>query len=133
MIKVPRNEVRRQPENTIALINVVFLMLIFFLIAGTLAPSPDREVDLVSLSDMEAAGPPDMLFVRSDGTTTWGGEPVSPPEAEARWAQSGEGVSRPFRMAVDRDLPALRLLEVIEELRAAGIKDIILVTRRETP
>jgi len=133
MIRVPRSKQRRQPENTIALINVVFLMLIFFLIAGTLAPSADREVDLVSLEDMEAAGPPDMLFVRSDGSTTWGGEPVSPPEAHARWAQSGDGKPRPFRMAVDRELPALRLLEVIEEIKATGIEDIILVTRRETP
>ena len=133
MIRVPRNESRRQPENTIALINVVFLMLIFFLIAGTLAPSPDREVDLVSLADMEAAGPPDMLFVRRDGSTTWGGEPVSPLEAQAKWMQTGNGAPRPFRVAVDRELPALRLLEVIGEIRAAGIEDIVLVTRRETP
>lgn len=133
MTKLPVKAPRRQPENTIALINVVFLMLIFFLIAGTLAPSPDREVDLVSLEEMAAAGPPDMAFVRNDGSMTWSGETVSPSEAQARWARSGDDTLRPFRMAVDRELPALRLLEIIEELRAGGVEDIVLVTRREMP
>ena len=38
MIRVRLRQRSQKAESTVALINVVFLMLIFFLIAGTLAP-----------------------------------------------------------------------------------------------
>ena len=76
MIRVQKSRPTQRAESTVALINVVFLMLIFFLIAGTLAPTADRQVELVTLRDGVAAAPPDMLFIRSDGTLTWRGAPV---------------------------------------------------------
>ena len=75
MIRVRLRQRSQKAESTVALINVVFLMLIFFLIAGTLAPTGDRAVDLVALTDADAASPPDMLFIRADGTLTWRGLP----------------------------------------------------------
>ncbi|MDZ7603565.1 MAG: biopolymer transporter ExbD, partial [Hoeflea sp.] len=58
----------RKPENTVPLINVVFLMLIFFLVAGTLAPAPDSDVDFITLPATDPASPPDMMVVRAHGT-----------------------------------------------------------------
>ena len=45
--------VRKRPtrEPTIALINIVFLMLIFFLVAGTLARPLERELRLVQAQE----------------------------------------------------------------------------------
>jgi biopolymer transport protein ExbD len=43
-----RKTARQGREPTIALINIVFLMLIFFLVAGTLAAPLDKELKLVS-------------------------------------------------------------------------------------
>ncbi len=58
MIRISPKRTSRKPENTIALINVVFLMLIFFLVAGTLAPSPDHNVDFITLATKDPAALP---------------------------------------------------------------------------
>ena len=44
---------KRQKEPTIALINIVFLMLVFFMVAGTLAQPLSRDLELVKTSDLE--------------------------------------------------------------------------------
>jgi len=76
-MRIAPTRTSRKPENTVPLINVVFLMLIFFLVAGTLAPAPDREVDFITLAATDPASPPDMLFVRAEGTLTWRGEALT--------------------------------------------------------
>ena len=58
---------RRKPEPTIALINIVFLMLIFFMITGTLAPPLDKSLTLVRASDLDPRDPPDTLVIHADG------------------------------------------------------------------
>ena len=52
---------RKKGEPTIALINIVFLMLIFFLVAGTLAQPLDGDLELVETSDLEGREPPEAL------------------------------------------------------------------------
>lgn len=118
---------RSRPEPTIALINIVFLMLIFFLIAGTLAPPLDRDLSLVSLHDMEGAEPPDALVLAADGALRFRGQPVEPegflagldPEARAR-----------IRVVPDRAAPAPTLVALAGRLRAAGAGAVVIVTER---
>ena len=135
MIRVQKSRPTQRAESTVALINVVFLMLIFFLIAGTLAPTADRQVELVTLRDGVAAAPPDMLFIRSDGTLTWRGAPVGVDAVPALMASDkGDGDEpRPLRIAADRALAAARLVEVIAQLRVQGHGAIAVVTRQEAP
>jgi biopolymer transport protein ExbD len=66
---VPRT--RREP--TIALINIVFLMLVFFLAAATLARPLDGDLRLVRTSDLEGRAPPDALVIHSDGRLAYRG------------------------------------------------------------
>ena len=135
MMRIKPARQSRKPENTIALINVVFLMLIFFLIAGTLAPAPDREVSLVSLAEMDSAPPPDMAFVRKDGSLTWRGEAIADGDLVATWRglQGDAAEVRPLRVAADRELPAIELIDRLEALRGAGVSRIVLVTERLQP
>ncbi|MDP2118632.1 MAG: biopolymer transporter ExbD [Hoeflea sp.] len=122
----------RKPENTVPLINVVFLMLIFFLVAGTLAPAPDSDVDFITLAATDPASPPDMLFVRADGTLTWRGEALPTSDHVLRWQglQQDGSDPRPLRIAADRALPAIDLLDTIDDLRRAGIDRIVLIAER---
>ena len=46
MIDFEESPQRRPYESVVPLINVVFLLLIFFLLAGTLQPTDDVDVDL---------------------------------------------------------------------------------------
>ena len=137
MIRVRIPQTRKPAENTIALINVVFLMLIFFLIAGTLAPSADRQVEMVSLSEDDPAAPPDMLFIREDGSLSWRGEALGDAtQAAAFLAQAAGGLpgeEKVLRVAPDRNLPAVRLIETLEALKAADMAKVVLVTKREAP
>ncbi len=133
MMRIVPTRTSRKPENTVPLINVVFLMLIFFLVAGTLAPAPDREVDFITLAATDPASPPDMLFVRADGTLTWRGEALPINDHVLRWQglQQEGSDPRPLRIAADRTLPAVALLETIDGLRKAGINGIVLIAERQ--
>ncbi|MDZ5698224.1 biopolymer transporter ExbD [Chelativorans sp. M5D2P16] len=121
---------RRFSENTIPLINVVFLMLIFFLIAGTLAPPLDPEVSLIATNDAEGADPPAALSVTADGRFRAAGEDVTIETWLAgREAEGGEAA--PVTLAVDRELPADRLIDILTRLRTGGAGPIEIVTERK--
>lgn len=117
---------RRRSEPTIALINIVFLMLVFFLVAGRVAAPVSREVELVEADLAEARPPDDALVLRADGTTLWRGAPIAPEGFAA--AVGGEG---PLRLLPDRAAPAAELVAVAARLRAAaGDRPVRLVTAR---
>jgi biopolymer transport protein ExbD len=119
----------RPRESTITLINIVFLMLIFFLIAGTVAPPLDPEVSLISTADADATEPPDALFATGDGGLRARGEPVTAADFVARMI-AADGEAPRIRLAADRDLPAETLIDIIGDLRAAGAGTVAVVTER---
>ncbi|MCV6592853.1 MAG: biopolymer transporter ExbD [Silicimonas sp.] len=126
-------QIRRKPkaEPTIALINIVFLMLIFFLVAGTLAPPLDGELNLVETGDLEGRPPPDALVIKPDGALAYRGDPVA--DAGAFVAQFAEDQRARLRIVPDRALEANRLVEVSRALRAAGVGAVVIVTERALP
>lgn len=147
MIKVRQKPPKRQAESTISLINIVFLMLIFFLIAGQLAPPVDPDVTLVETSEAPPLAPPDALFADSEGRLSHRGQPVEIPAylaalgamGEAQAPLTAEGVTASGEdagnggpnvlLAVDRDLDAARMLEIADQLYRAGAGKVSLVTR----
>ncbi|WP_170426463.1 ExbD/TolR family protein [Ruegeria arenilitoris] len=123
----PKAKQGREP--TIALINVVFLMLIFFMIAGTLAPPLSKSVKLVETSDLEGREPPDALVIRADATLEYRGAELTGVEAYVERAS----INLPLddvRLVPDRALPAVKLKEVSDALRALGAKKVYVVTER---
>lgn len=120
---------RASREPTIALINIVFLMLIFFMIAGTLAVPLSRDLTLIRTDGLEGREPPDTLVIHADGRLTLRGQAV--PDAAAFLAglpEGGQGVA--VRIVPDRDLPAHDLVGIAAELRAAGAARVLVVTER---
>ncbi|PRY77798.1 biopolymer transport protein ExbD [Yoonia maritima] len=112
-------------EPTIALINVVFLMLIFFLIAGTLAPPLDPELTLVNTADLDSAAPPEGLVINADGTLQADGQPIA--SAQDYYAtHSAETV----RVVPDQALPAKTLLQIGAALHEAGAETVLIATER---
>ncbi|MEM6481766.1 MAG: biopolymer transporter ExbD [Pseudomonadota bacterium] len=118
---------RRARNSTIALINVVFLLLIFFLIAGTVAPPLDPEVRLVNTEDLEGREPPDALVLRADGSLNYRGVPSDP---ERFMADHGPN---PVRLVPDQAATGQRLIEVTGALRRLGAPSVILVTEQGLP
>lgn len=137
MIRVRQKPPKRQAESTISLINIVFLMLIFFLIAGQLSPPADPDVTLVETTDAPPLAPPDALFADSNGSLTYRGRPTDVAAYLTQMGasggagyESGEGSGGPSVMlAVDRELEAVRVLAIADELYRAGAGKVSLVTR----
>lgn len=121
---IPTPPPRRTRDSTITLINVIFLMLIFFLIAGTIAPPLDPELELVDTSGLEGREPPDALLLLQDGTLSFRGVPTDP---ATYMANHGPG---PVRILPDRDVSGSRLIEVTGTLRRLGAPSVFLVTVR---
>ena len=120
---------RRSSEPMIALINIVFLMLVFFLVAAAIAPPLDHGVTLVNATELEGRAPPDAAIIRADGTMVFRGAEITSEEYLAERLSENGGATQ-LRLIPDRDLPAVQLLSVATELRRAGATEIWVVTER---
>lgn len=121
---------RTAREPTIALINIVFLMLVFFMVAGSLAPPLDNTLDLIDTRELESRAPPDALVVHADGRLSYRGADVA---SAAEWltrAEGEEGDGGSIRIVPDRELPAAKLVALAGELRSAGAERVLIVTER---
>ncbi|SDG54086.1 ExbD/TolR family protein [Alloyangia pacifica] len=123
-----RRKQKTEREPTIALINIVFLMLVFFLVAGTVARPLDPALNLVHTADLEGAAPADALVINADGSMSVRGEAIDAPEAFLE-ALGAEAMTL-ARIVPDRDLPAAKLVEIGRALRAAGAEKVMIVTER---
>lgn len=123
-----RARARSGREPTIALINIVFLMLVFFMVAGTLARPIGGDLNLVRTAALEGRAPPDALIVHPDGRLSYRGETLG--SAEEYLAARAEDERWTVRLVPDRDLPAHRLVALARDLRAAGAGRVLLVTER---
>lgn len=123
-----RRRTRRKPEPTVALINIVFLMLIFFLVASTLAPPRDGDLTLVQTVDLPPQGPPDALVVHADGRLSWRGDDVA--SVSTYLASLPSEAQKQPRIVPDATLSATELIRIGQAFRAAGAQSVIIVTER---
>lgn len=121
MIKRSRQTAKREP--TIALINIVFLMLVFFMVAGTLAQPLSPDLTLAKASDLEGRSPPDALILMADGTLQYRGAVL--PSIE-NW--DGITPDKPIRVVPDRAAKATDLLKLAAQLRSKNATKVLIVT-----
>ncbi len=117
----------RRSENVVPLINVVFLLLIFFMLTSTLRPPEATFVSLPTATG-EDTGDPErdvpVLALDATGRVVWDGQILS--VAELQEVSAAEGLE----IRADRDVPARVLLPLLERLDEAGVPHVELVTRR---
>lgn len=120
---------RNETENTIPLINVVFLLLVFFLVAGTLSAPRDNTVELAETATFEpAALDPQAIYVDASGALRVGGETMDAASAVARLgAADADGA---LTVVPDRNLEARGLLEHLATLRGLTDRPLRVVTLR---
>lgn len=122
---------RPAPETTVPLINIVFLMLIFFLFAGTITRDDAGRIEPPSsIAEDEKIRSTDALIVDAQGNFFHRNAQVT---LDGMTAGGGgaDDASRPFLLAPDAGLPAARLKETLAELKKAGITNITLITLRK--
>ena len=125
-MKYIKDKPKREP--TIALINVVFLMLVFFMVAGTISQPLDEDLKLIDTKDLEGREPPYALVLHSDGTLSYRNQGVT--GGQAYLALRPDLLGQTVRIVPDRGVAARSLLQVSDTLRAAGAHSVVIVTER---
>ncbi len=118
------------------LIDVVFLLLIFFLVATTfLEEEKDLAVSLPQSTEglgREARARPATINIRADSTLTWSGKTVSFEELEGilvRWA--GRRLAAGVVLRGDRKTPHEAIVKVLSICRRAGVKRVNIAVAAE--
>ncbi|MEQ8798979.1 MAG: biopolymer transporter ExbD [Salinisphaeraceae bacterium] len=118
---------RDTEENILPLINIVFLLLIFFMVAGALHTRAPFEVEPPGTEHADDSNPDNqVLAISADGELALGGEALERPALTARLRER-EGDTL-LQVKADSGLPAAALTDLLGEIRAAGIPRIRLLT-----
>jgi len=126
LAKAPVRRIGSEDDRILPLINVVFLLLIFFMVAGRLAVAdpfrvePPRSADGAA-DDRGLA----VLLIAADGRMALDGEPVEPGALAAI-----VGKRRPGDVGIKADaaVEAGRVVAALRTLRAAGVERVRLLT-----
>ena len=123
----------REPDLT-GLINIIFLILIFFMISGTLRPFAERGLKLAKISTTTSATTtPARIVAFADGRLTYrGAELALDTSAIAAAIAADPALDRKarFTLIADADLDAAKAMRIISALQSVGIADIAILTER---
>lgn len=118
---------RFRPDFSLATVNIVLLLLLYFLVVGEPADPGERAVMPPTTRDLPIEGLPRPLLVAGPGAAlVLDGAAVSQADLRDRIAS---GSLPRVHLLVSRDHPARELLELVGALSAAGA-DIRMVTLR---
>ena len=123
---------RRAPaEALVPMINIVFLLLIFFLLSATIAPPDPFDVTLPGASAQEGGDPsgPRVLHVSADGELAHGD--LRGDAAIAALMTMGDGQPGRVTLRADEGLDGTVFAGILARLAAAGVGDLdLMVTQR---
>jgi len=124
----PRRE-QNDDERVLPLINVVFLLLIFFMVAGRLAASDQFSIEPPTSASDGQPSQALLVLVGKDGRLAAGGERVELAGlGDAVSRQLGERESNRVRVKADARIPATQVVAVMEQLRGTRVETIDLMT-----
>ena len=130
IVPIPRST-RTSEDNVLPLINIVFLLLIFFMMAGALSAATPFPVDPPETRAAEATDPPaDRIALGPEGRLAFAGEELSIEDlgdAVERWQQTADP-GQMLAVQADAEASTRQLLEVIDILRASDVDTIRLLT-----
>ncbi|MEM9765685.1 MAG: biopolymer transporter ExbD [Pseudomonadota bacterium] len=116
----------RHAESVVPMINVVFLLLVFFLMTATIAPPDPFEIDLPqALGDLPSERT-ETLYLARDGTLGFSGalgDAVWP--RLTAWAGQNEA---PLRMNADASTAGADIAALLERLATVGITSVEIVS-----
>jgi len=124
-MKFDRPTRRRTPESVVPMINVVFLLLIFFMMSARIAPTPPFDMTLPQATQDATQAEEESLYISAKGVVGYRG----------RFDQDAWGTLRSFdpsqklTIRADANLPMPQLAKVMARLARIGIKSIDLALR----
>lgn len=134
-MRLPEPERREFGENVIPLINIVFLLLIFFMLAGTLSPPDAFDVDPPETREARMEDDPEegLILLSAGGDLAFEGEEVAFSELAGAVSSRLQDEDPPvLTLKADSGVPASLLLDLMDVLREAGAESIMLLTTPES-
>ena len=111
-----------EKENIVPIINIVFLLLIFFLITSSLVPRPSEIIERpFGLSDSNVQDP-NYLFITSNSEIMYLGQ-----SGEIAWNLIKENKLRTLTIEADRNLAANKFFSLLNKLSGTNIPKLEMV------
>lgn len=130
-MKIVTSQRRRELVNITPLIDVVFILLVFFMLAGAIERPEELEVSPpVSESELASNVEDVVILISEDGSVAFQGT-VMPNDAELVRTATVWFAVRPdssIQLKADADADAARVIQVMELLREAGAQYLVLLT-----
>lgn len=129
-MKVNRPQPAQLTENVLPMINVVFLLLIFFMLAGALRAADVFEITPLSSNSTSKADPLEGVFlIDGTGRLALNGSPIEQDEIEATITQHlAARPNKVVRLKADAGVPTTHIIRLMAIARDAGAERIALLT-----
>lgn len=131
-MRLVEHNAERREIDLIMLIDVVFLLLIFFLVAATTRPFLARDVkpaETMKRYKGDRVSAP--FIIDADGRLMAGNELIDEDEIEGEMRVKALMLAgKTLHIVADRKLPARKLIDILQMAKSVGIKKIRLVTQR---
>ncbi|WEX10859.1 biopolymer transporter ExbD [Chelativorans sp. AA-79] len=123
MSLIPPQRRRPKPNFSLTTVNIVFLLLLFYLAAGSLVSRGEVEADIPITRDLPLERLPRPLLLIAEGGLFLDGSPVPPGQAGARAlaAMSATPGAAFVNLLAARTMPAGDFLTVVSAVQEAGV------------
>ena len=131
--RLAASELASIDDRIMPLINIVFLLLIFFLVAGAIREVEPVEVDPPrSLVEAESVTDALTIYVARDGRIALGETLLERDAFDLAIAAAvAANPDQPIRIVADREVEAINVISILETLRASGSSRVKLVTQMQ--
>ena len=122
-----------QDINISPLIDMVFILLIFFMVSTTFVKDMKLDLDRPAASSATTASTKAIrLYIDSNGDTYMDGEPVQIWVIQSRLRdQLKTMTTKAVLVVTDDEVPSGRLVEIVDQARLAGASDVGVATVEE--
>lgn len=130
MNHIPRLRRRTRPDFSLAVVNIIFLLLLFYLATGSLIKPSELETEAPVTRDLPLELlPRPLLLVAADGSLRLDGVPVTQGALAETARQSGAELAV-LNVLADRAMAGRDFLDVLARLDTGGVP-LRIVTLRE--
>jgi biopolymer transport protein ExbD len=132
-VKIKRKKDDQQGIDISPLIDMVFILLIFFMVSTTFQKDMDLEINRPKASSSSRSSTKAIrIFIAKDGSTFMDGQPVRAWMIQSRVRDLLEtGSSESVLVVADDNVPTRKLVEVVDQARLAGAEDVGVATEFE--
>jgi len=122
---------KKEFENVLPLVNIVFLLLIFFMISGTFITPEALKIDAPNANLFNPTSPEKITIVMNQDQYSIGNKIYNKNEViKFIQAETNKENNPSVQLKVDHQVHSVKLLELMQELGNIGISSIHLLTTK---